>query len=160
MIHFTGKDIRFMKEALELAKDAGMLGEAPVGAVVVYGGDVVARDHNRIELNQDPTAHAEILVLRSAAQALGNWRLLGATVYVTIEPCVMCAAALIHARVSRLVFGAWDPRWGGMGSLFDFAHDPRLNHEIEVISGVMREESASLMQDFFDRRRKNRFRPN
>ena len=139
----------FMKLALKLAQRAGEEGETPVGAVVVLGNEVIGRGYNRIEAERDPTAHAEIIAMREAAQILGDWRLLRTTLYVTLEPCLMCAAALIHARVPRVVFGAWDNRWGGVGSLFDFSHDPRINHEIEVISGVMEKESVALLQRFF-----------
>lgn len=140
---------------MQLAQRAGEKGETPVGAVVVHGGEIIGRGYNRVEAEQDPTAHAEIIALREAAQTLGDWRLLHTTLYVTLEPCIMCAAALLHARVPRLVFGARDNRWGGVGSLFDFSHDPRINHEIEVVSGVMEKESAELLQRFFRGLRQN-----
>ncbi|MBI4963443.1 MAG: tRNA adenosine(34) deaminase TadA [Desulfomonile tiedjei] len=146
---------QFMAVALQLAQRAGEKGETPVGAVVVHGGEIIGRGYNRVEAEQDPTAHAEIIALREAAQTLGDWRLLHTTLYVTLEPCIMCAAALLHARVPRLVFGARDNRWGGVGSLFDFSHDPRINHEIEVVSGVMEKESAELLQRFFRGLRQN-----
>ena len=139
----------FMALALELAETAARMGETPVGAVAVLNGKIIGKGHNRVEIDKDPTAHAEILALREAAQTVRDWRLSGATIYVTLEPCIMCSAALIHARVKRLVYGARDDRWGGVGSLFDFSHDPRMNHEIEVVSGVMREEAAKLLQEFF-----------
>jgi tRNA(adenine34) deaminase len=142
-------DAPFMELALKLAQRAGEEGETPVGAVVVLGNEVIGRGYNRVEGERDPVAHAEIIAMRQAAQTLGDWRLLRTTLYVTLEPCIMCAAALIHARVPRVVFGAWDNRWGGVGSLFDFSHDPRINHEIEVVSGVMEKESAALLQRFF-----------
>jgi len=138
-----------MALALQLAQRAGEKAETPVGAVVVRHGEVVGRGYNRVEAEKDPFAHAEIIALREAARTLGDWRLLQTTLYVTLEPCIMCAAALIHARVPRLVFGAWDNRWGGVGSLFDFSHDPRINHDLEVVSGVMGKESAELLQLFF-----------
>lgn len=138
-----------MAMALQLAQRAGEGGETPVGAVVVRDGEIIGQGYNRVEAEKDPTAHAEIIALRQASQTLGDWRLLQTTLYVTLEPCIMCAAALIHARVPRIVFGAWDNRWGGMGSLFDFSHDPRINHELEVVSGVMEKESAELLQRFF-----------
>ncbi len=145
----TSESKEFMGIALELAETAARMGETPVGAVVVWNGKIVGRGHNRVEIDKDPTAHAEILALREAAQTVRDWRLSGATIYVTLEPCIMCAAALIHARVTRLVYGTRDDRWGGVGSLFDFSHDPRINHEIEVVSGVMKEEAAGLLQEFY-----------
>jgi tRNA(adenine34) deaminase len=154
VIDVRAEDTRFMMAALELAEAAAELGEAPVGALVVIAGRVVGRGHNRIELDRDPTAHAEVLALRQATRAIGDWRLPHACLYVTLEPCLMCAAALIHARMARVVFGARDDRWGGMGSLFDLAHDPRLNHEIEVIPGVLGQEAKILMQQFFANVRK------
>lgn len=138
-----------MDLALKLAAAAGEKGETPVGAVIVRDGKIIGTGHNAVELNKDPTAHAEILALREGCRSTGDWRLPGSTIYVTLEPCVMCAAALIHARVKRVVFGARDCRWGGVGSLFDFAHDPRLNHELEVVPGIMEEASAALLQEFF-----------
>jgi tRNA(adenine34) deaminase len=146
-------DTKFMADALELAQIAAETGETPVGAVMVMNGKIIGRGYNRVEIEKDPTAHAEILALREAARTVGDWRLPHATVYVTLEPCIMCAAALIHARVKRLVYGARDERWGGVGSLFDFSHDPRINHELEVISGVMKEQAAELLQEFYKRLR-------
>ncbi len=142
-------DTKFMADALELAQIAAETGETPVGAVLVMNGKIIGRGYNRVEIEKDPTAHAEILALREAARTVGDWRLPQATVYVTLEPCIMCAAALIHARVKRLVYGARDERWGGVGSLFDFSHDPRINHELEVISGVMKEQAAELLQEIY-----------
>jgi len=139
----------FMDIALDLARRAAEQGETPVGAVVVVEGRVIGSGYNRVEQDKDPTAHGEIIALREAAQRLNDWRLPAATVYVTLEPCIMCAAALLHARVGRLVFGARDHRWGGFGSLFDLAHDPRMNHELEVVSGIMEQEAAALLQEFF-----------
>ena len=138
-----------MIRALELARQAADAGETPVGAVIVHDGEIIGSGHNLVETDKDPTAHAEIVALREATRRMGDWRLPDATVYVTLEPCIMCASALIHARVKCVVFGAWDDRWGGMGSLFDFSHDPRINHEIEVVSGFMAEESAELLRTFF-----------
>ncbi len=145
----TARDERYMLEALREARKAAELGETPVGAVVVIGGEILGVGHNRVEIDSDPTAHAEIIALRSAAAATRDWRLPDATLYVTLEPCVMCAAALIHARVKRLVFGAFDHRWGGVGSLFDLSHDPRLNHELETTSGVLEKEAAELLKGLF-----------
>ena len=140
---------KFMSMALSLAAEAASVGETPVGAVVVQDGRIVGAGWNRVELDKDPTAHAEMLAIREAARLTGDWRLPHATVYVTLEPCIMCAAALLHARVKRLVFGARDDRWGAVGSLFDLSHDPRLNHELEVISGFMEAESQQLLRTFF-----------
>ena len=140
---------KFMAVALDLAATAARMGETPVGAVVVQAGKIMGRGYNRVEVEKDPTAHAEIVALREAARTTGDWRLPEATVYVTLEPCVMCAAAMLHARVKRLVYGARDDRWGGVGSLFDLSHDPRINHELEVISGVMKEEAAELLRKFY-----------
>ncbi|MGO9116876.1 MAG: tRNA adenosine(34) deaminase TadA [Desulfomonilaceae bacterium] len=142
-------DREFMTAALELAQIAAEMRETPVGAIVVQNGKIIGRGYNRVEIDGDPTAHAEILALREAARTSGDWRLSGATIYVTLEPCIMCAAALIHARVKRLVYGARDERWGGVGSLFDFSHDPRINHELEVLSDVMKQEAAELLQEFY-----------
>ncbi|MBI5569612.1 MAG: nucleoside deaminase [Desulfomonile tiedjei] len=143
-----------MGMALALAAKAASLGETPVGAVVVQGGSVLGTGYNRVEIDKDPIAHAEIVALREAARITGDWRLPDVTVYVTLEPCIMCAAAMLHARVKRLVFGARDDRWGAVGSLFDLSHDPRLNHEFEVISGFMEAESQQLLRDFFSGLRK------
>jgi tRNA(adenine34) deaminase len=127
--------------------------DVPVGAVVVVGGAVIARRHNERERTQDPTAHAELLALRDAAAALGSWRLADTTLVVTLEPCSMCAGALVAARVGRLVFGAPDPKAGACGSLYNLCSDPRLNHELPVTAGVMAEESAALLGAFFSTRR-------
>ncbi len=144
----------YMRMALEEARRAGRIDEVPVGAVLVAeSGELLAAAHNRTIIDQDPTAHAEILTLRAAAGKLLNYRLLNTTLYVTVEPCVMCAGALVHARVGRLVFGALDPKWGGSGSLYNVAADPRLNHQLEVIAGVCEEECRELMQAFFRSKR-------
>jgi len=142
-------DEHFMSIALDLAREAARLGESPVGAVMVRDGMILGAGFNTVERDADPTAHAEMIALREAAGKSHDWRLLRTTLYVTLEPCVMCVAALLHARVPRLVYGARDHRWGGAGSLFDLAHDPRINHEIEVVSGVMEAEAAELMRQFF-----------
>jgi tRNA(adenine34) deaminase len=139
----------FMGMALKEAEAAADIGETPVGAVVVCEGAVVARAGNRRESYHDPTAHAELLAIREAAKKLNRWRLSDCTVYVTLEPCAMCAGALLNARVARLVYGATDPKAGFVGSLGDLSCDERLNHEFEVISGVLEEESARLLKDFF-----------
>lgn len=145
----------YMISALQLARTAGESGETPVGAVLVQDGVIRGTGYNRVEMDTDPTAHAELIALREAAGKTGDWRLPRATIYVTLEPCIMCVTALILARVKRLVFAARDRRWGGAGSLFDLSHDPRLNHEIEVVSGIMEEEAAHLLQKFFRDLRRN-----
>lgn len=148
------EDHRWMSEALRLAEQAEAIGEVPVGAVVVRAGQVLGRGFNRRETDADPTAHAEILALREAASRAGAWRLDGAVMYVTLEPCVMCAGALVNARVARLVYGAMDPKGGACGSLFDIPADPRLNHHLPVTAGVMAEESAQLLRAFFEGKRR------
>ncbi|MFZ0131669.1 MAG: tRNA adenosine(34) deaminase TadA [Desulfobacterales bacterium] len=145
---------KYMELALAEAKKAGQRDEVPVGAVVVDGsGRVAAAAHNRVVSLADVSAHAEILALRAACAAMANYRLPGSTLYVTVEPCPMCMGAVIHARVARLVFGAFDPKWGAAGSLYDFAADDRFNHQVEVVSGVCEEACRSLMQEFFRNRR-------
>jgi tRNA(adenine34) deaminase len=148
------QDTAFMREALELARQAGAEGEVPVGSVVVRDGRVIGRGANRREAAADPTAHAEMLALAEAARQSSGWRLDGCTLYVTLEPCAMCAGALVNSRVDRLVFGAHDPKAGFCGSLGDIVRDPRLNHRLEVRAGVLAEESAVLLQEFFGRLRR------
>ena len=149
----THVDNRFMQVALEQARAALAHDDVPVGAVVVAHDEVVAAAKNERELRRDPTAHAEVLALREASDRLGDWRLAGATVYVTLEPCPMCAGALVQARVERLVYGAADPRAGAALSLYNIVQDPRLNHEIELTVGVLADESAALLVEFFESRR-------
>src|SRR5580692_567174 len=146
-------DEMFMAEALELARQAEAQGEVPVGAVVVLEGEVRGRGFNSPIRLKDPTAHAEILALREAAENIGNYRLEGATLYATLEPCVMCAGALVAARVRRLVFGARDLRFGGVRSKFRVADSDLLNHRVEIVEGVLGAECAELMQSFFARKR-------
>ena len=146
-------DERFMREALEEARLAAEEGEVPIGAVVVCGGEVVARAHNRRETDLDPSAHAEFSAMVAASRALGRWRLSGCTVYVTLEPCLMCAGLMVNARIDRCVYGAADPKGGALGTLYDVSHDSRLNHEFEVESGVLGEEAADQLRDFFRVRR-------
>jgi len=146
-------DEDFLREALELARDAERGGEVPVGAVVVLDGRVIGRGRNSPITRNDPTAHAEILALREAAAATGNYRLEGATMYATLEPCVMCAGALVAARVSRLVFGARDLRFGGVRSKFQLADSDVLNHRVQIVEGVLGAECAELLQRFFSSRR-------
>ena len=147
------EDYDFMGAALMEAELAAAEGEVPVGCVIVSEGRIVGRGHNRREQDQDPTAHAEIVALRAAARALGSWRVTPAVLYVTCEPCPMCAGALVNARVDRLVFGCADPKAGACGTLFDIVSDPRLNHRLEVTAGVRAEECRSLLQSFFQQRR-------
>jgi tRNA(adenine34) deaminase len=142
-----------MTVALAEAERAAADGEVPVGAVVIAGGRMVAQRHNERESRHDPTAHAEMLALRDAAAVLGRWRLLDATVVVTLEPCPMCAGALVAARVGEVVFGATDPRAGACGSLYNLCADPRLNHEVTVTPGVRAGEAARLLEQFFTERR-------
>ncbi len=142
-----------MELALEQARKAAAAGEVPVGALVIKDGKIVGLGHNRNLLEGDPTAHAEIVALRQAAAQLGNHRLGGCTVYATIEPCSMCAGALIHARVSRLVYGASDPKAGAAGSVLQVLNHPGLNHKMEITPGVLAGKCAELLQDFFRRKR-------
>ena len=147
------EDERLMRLALDEARAAAAEGEVPIGAVVALGGEVVARAHNRRETDADPSAHAEFRAMLQASRALGRWRLTGCTVYVTVEPCLMCAGLLVNARVDRCVYGAADPKGGALGTLYDVSHDPRLNHEFEVRAGVLADESAELLRAFFRERR-------
>jgi len=143
------EDQVWMMEALAEARRAAGIGEVPIGAVVVLGGEAVGRGHNRREIDGDPLAHAEILAIRQAAAAIGGWRLTGCTMYVTLEPCAMCAGALVNSRVERLVYGAPDPKAGYCGTLGNLVQDPRLNHRLEVTVGVLEGESAALLRGFF-----------
>ena len=146
--------IKFMNSALEEAKKAGQKDEVPVGAVVVTEkGKILSSAHNQVIGLCDPTAHAEILAIREAASKVQNYRLLNTTLYVTVEPCIMCMGAIIHARISTVVFGAFDPKWGAAGSLYNFADDTRLNHQLEIVPGICEDECKSLMQDFFRSKR-------
>jgi tRNA(adenine34) deaminase len=146
-------DLDFMQQALEEARAAALAGEVPVGAVLVRDAKIIARSGNRTIRDTDPTAHAEMVVLREAARALGNYRLAATTLYVTIEPCSMCAGAMIQARVARLVYGCDDPKGGAVRSCFEILSDARLNHQVEVTPGVLAAECASLIQSFFAARR-------
>ena len=146
-------DLEFMQQALDEARAAAAAGEVPVGAVLVSDGKVIAHSGNRTIRDCDATAHAEIVVLREAARVLGNYRLEGTALYVTIEPCSMCAGAIIQARVPRLVYGCDDPKGGAVRSCFEILSHPRLNHEVEVTSGVLLSECAAVIQSFFAERR-------
>jgi tRNA(adenine34) deaminase len=148
-------DLHFMKAALMEARQAQAEDETPVGAVVVHRGRIIGRGHNQRETLRDPTAHAEMIAMTAAAAALDSWRLLDCTLYVTLEPCAMCAGALVLARIPRLVYGATDPKAGACGSLYRLHEDPRLNHRAELIAGVLEEECSSLLVEFFQRRRRD-----
>jgi tRNA(adenine34) deaminase len=149
----AARDQRFMREALRLARQAGEAGEAPVGAVVVIGEEIAGRGANSSIALHDPTAHAEILALREAARAAGNYRLTGAEMFVTLEPCPMCAGALVHARIRRLAFAARDLRFGGVRSKFRIADSELLNHRVEVVEGTLAPECVELLKSFFEERR-------
>jgi tRNA(adenine34) deaminase len=149
----AGRDALYMRVALEQAAAAGARGEVPVGAALVRGDDIVAVGGNAPIARNDPTAHAEIEALRAGGRALGSYRLTDTTLYVTLEPCLMCAAAIVHARVRRLVFGAWDPRAGAAGSITDVFAMRELNHRVDVFGGVLMEECGALLQQFFAERR-------
>jgi tRNA(adenine34) deaminase len=147
------KDESFMRAALDEARAAAAHDDVPVGAVIAVAGEIVSGAGNERELRSDPTAHAEVLALRAAARALGSWRLSGATLYVTLEPCPMCAGAMLLARLERLVYGPQDPRAGAALSLYNIVQDPRLNHQVDITRGVLEEESRALLRSFFERRR-------
>ncbi|MBS0579726.1 MAG: tRNA adenosine(34) deaminase TadA [Proteobacteria bacterium] len=148
-----GRDATFMRAALEQARAAALAGEVPVGAVLVLGEQIIAAAGNNPVASHDPTGHAEIRALRAGGQALSSYRLTDTTLYVTLEPCVMCAAALVHARVRRVVFGAWDPRAGGAGSIANIFTLPGLNHRVDVFGGVLMQPCGALLQEFFAERR-------
>jgi tRNA(adenine34) deaminase len=143
----------FMRMALKEAARAFAVGEVPIAALIVQAGQVLSQAHNYRELWQDPTAHAEVIAIRSAATALGTWRLTDTTLYVTVEPCLMCIGAIILARVSRVVFGAWDSKAGACGSVFNLPSEPKLNHQVVVTGGVLEQESQALIQKFFKKLR-------
>jgi tRNA(adenine34) deaminase len=146
-------DEKFMRRALELARDAEAAGEVPVGAVIVRDGEIVAEGFNRPISTHAPTAHAEMVALRAAAARSDSYRLLGTTLYVTLEPCAMCAGAMVHARVQRLVYAASDPRAGAAGSIFNVVQSPALNHRLEVTAGVLAEDCGAILRNFFVARR-------
>ena len=149
-------DAVFMREALREADKARARGEVPVGAVAVHGGRIIGRGHNLRETARDPSAHAELTAMRAAAAYLGSWRLVDVAIYVTLEPCPMCAGALVNARVSRLFYGADDPKAGAIRTLYQLTSDPRLNHRVEVISGLLADDCAAALRDFFARIRQKR----
>ena len=147
--HLKEDDLVFMRIALEQAAQSAAIGEVPIGAVLVHHGTIVAQSHNHRETWQDPTAHAEMIVIRESAKMLGRWRLIDTTLFVTLEPCAMCLGGIILARIPRLVFGATDPKAGACGSVLDFASNPRLNHRVEVAGGVLAEDSQRMLTQFF-----------
>jgi tRNA(adenine34) deaminase len=147
------RDLHFMRRALDLAREAEVAGEVPVGALIVRDGEILAEGFNRPISTHDPTAHAEMVALRAAAARIDNYRLTGTTLYVTLEPCAMCAGAMVHARVERLVYAATDPRAGAAGSVFNVVQNPALNHRLEVVPGVLADECGALLRDFFVARR-------
>jgi tRNA(adenine34) deaminase len=153
----SAADRAFMEVALDEARTAMAAGDVPVGALVVRDGAIISRAANRTLQDQDPTAHAETLALREASRIVGSWRLGGCTLYVTLEPCAMCAGALVLARVDRVVFGAWDDKAGMAGSVGDLLRHPRLNHRPNLLGGVLAEEAGALLRDFFARRRGHAF---
>ena len=148
-------DCEWMKRALEAAQEAADQGEVPVGAIVVRDRKIIGRGFNRRETDGDPLAHAELFAIREAAKAVGGWRLNGSSLFVTLEPCAMCAGALVNSRIDRLVFGARDPKAGFCGSLGDLVRDPRLNHRLQVTGGVLEVECAELLRSFFRKLRKS-----
>ena len=151
--HFFPRDDYFMRMALREAERALEHDDVPIGAVLVREGEVIAAAHNERELRQDPTAHAEIIALRQAAEAIGSWRVLDTVVYVTLEPCAMCAGAIVLARVARVVYGASDPKAGACGSVLDVLGEPRLNHRPDVAGGLLAQECGGLLSEFFASRR-------
>ncbi|WP_090895724.1 tRNA adenosine(34) deaminase TadA [Candidatus Nitrospira nitrificans] len=147
------RDSHYMELALQQAAQAPRIGEVPIGAVLVRNHEVIAAGHNYREISQDPTAHAEMIVIRKAAERLRTWRLSDTILYVTLEPCAMCAGAIVQSRIARLVFGAWDPKAGACGSIFDIPTERRLNHRVHVRGGLLEQESCVLLQEFFRARR-------
>jgi tRNA(adenine34) deaminase len=150
---YSGIDEDYMREALVLARQAAAAGEVPVGAVVVKGGEIVGRGYNQPISGQDPTAHAEVMALRDAASRLGNYRLPGCQLYVSLEPCAMCVGAIMHARIAQVIYGARDPKTGACGSVIDLFADARLNHHATVRAGILADDAVQLLQQFFSARR-------
>ena len=146
---------KYMMEALKEAEIAASEGEVPVGAVIVRDGEIIAKAHNMTEQSKDPTAHAEVLAIRQASQGLGGWRLPGCQMFVTAEPCSMCAGAIVWARIEKLYIGTMDPKAGACGSVFNIPQDKRLNHYVEIETGIMRDECSQILKDFFSKLREN-----
>jgi tRNA(adenine34) deaminase len=153
MTEIAKPDVAYMRAAIEQAQAAGARGEVPVGAVIVSDDRIVGRGGNRTILDCDPSAHAEIVAMREAARTIGNYRLLGTTLYATIEPCAMCAGAMVHARIARLVYGAEDPKGGAVHSCFSIFDHPQVNHRVKIVRGLLAEDAATLLQNFFAARR-------
>ena len=151
---------KYMQEALEEAKKAASMGEIPIGAVIIKDGQIVGRGHNETETRKDPTAHAEMLAIRQASQTLGGWRLLGCEMYVTAEPCCMCAGAIVWSRIQKLYIGTMDPKAGACGSVFNIPQEEKLNHYVEIETGIMQEECSCIMNDFFKQLRKKKSEEN
>lgn len=143
------EDTTYMQAAIAEAQRARDKGEVPIGAVIVHEGQIIGRGHNLRETSNDPTSHAEMVAIRQAAEAIGHWRLLETTLYVTLEPCVMCMGAIILARIPRLVYACRDPRAGAVGSIYDFSSDERFNHQVDVVEGVLGEQCSTMLSDFF-----------
>ena len=143
------EDTTYMQAAIAEAQRARDTGEVPIGAVIVHEGQIIGRGHNLRETSNDPTSHAEMVAIRQAAEAIGHWRLLETTLYVTLEPCVMCMGAIILARIPRLVYACRDPRAGAVGSIYDFSSDERFNHQVDVVEGVLGEQCSTMLSDFF-----------
>lgn len=156
----SDSDQKWMRHALKLAAKAASLGEVPVGAVLVKDGEFVSEGWNQPIKGNDPTAHAEIIAIRQAAEKMANYRLPDTTLYVTIEPCSMCAGAIVHARISRVVFGAYEPRSGAAGSVINLLQNKQFNHQVELTSGMLAEECAQVLKEFFRQRRANKIHPN
>ncbi len=156
MVFEQHSDLDFMNAALEEAQKAFALGEVPVGAILVHRDTIIARGHNLREWQQNPTAHAELLVIQRAAEEMKSWRLLDTTLYVTLEPCLMCAGAILQARIPRLVFGTMDPKAGACGSLFTVHQDSRLNHQVTITHGIQEDPCRNILKDFFQQLRQDR----
>lgn len=150
---WSNQDRKYMGDALEQARCAAMVDEVPVGALIVSNGEVIGRGFNRSIQDSDPTAHAEIVAMRAAGSSQRNYRLIDTTLYVTLEPCAMCVGAILHARITRLVFGAYDPKAGAAGSVLDLCSDPRFNHKVEVDGGLFADQCGDLLKAFFQSRR-------
>jgi tRNA(adenine34) deaminase len=148
--------VTFMRAAIEEAEKAAAIGEVPIGAVIVRGGEIVGRGYNMRETKKDPTLHAEMIAIREASERLGGWRLIGCTLYVTLEPCPMCAGAIVQSRIEQVVYGASDPKAGCAGTLMNLLDEPRFNHQVPVVEGVLAEECGQLLKDFFRRLRQKK----